>query len=65
MEQVRALPMRGVRCRDAVDQFLSTIQSANTRRGYAVALNPLVRDLDADSDVGALGPGLPAAGVPL
>lgn len=52
--QVRALPVRGVRCKDAVDQFLSTIPSATTRRGYAVELNRLVRDFGADSDVGVL-----------
>ncbi|WP_416566751.1 hypothetical protein [Nocardia testacea] len=65
MEQVRALPARGVRCRDAVDQFLSTIQSSNTRRGYVVALIPIVRDLGVDSEVGVLGAGLSAAAVPL
>lgn len=54
MGQVRALPIRGVRLKDAVDQFLSTIPSINTRRGYAVALNQLVRDFGADSDVGLL-----------
>ena len=54
MGQVRALPVRGVRLKDAVDQFLSTIPSVNTRRGYAVALNELVRDFGVDSDVGLL-----------
>ena len=54
MGQVRALSARGVRLKDAVDQFLSTIPSANTRRGYAVALNRLVSDFGADSDVGLL-----------
>ncbi|MBF6137832.1 site-specific integrase [Nocardia otitidiscaviarum] len=54
MGQVRALPVRGVRLKDAVDHFLSTIPSANTRCGYAVALNRLVSDFGADSDVGLL-----------
>ncbi|WP_316250501.1 site-specific integrase [Tsukamurella columbiensis] len=43
-----------MRLKDATDQFLSTIPSVNTRRGYAVALNQLVRDFGADSDVGVL-----------
>jgi hypothetical protein len=52
--QVRALPVRGVRLKDAVDGYLATIPSANTRRGYAIALNQLVRDFGADSDAGLL-----------
>jgi len=52
--QVRALPVRGVRLKDAVDGYLATIPSVNTRRGYAIALGQLVRDFGADSDVGLL-----------
>lgn len=54
MGQVRALPVRGVRLGDAVENYLATIPSANTRRGYAIALNQLVKDFRPDSDVGLL-----------
>ncbi len=54
MGQVRALPARGVRLKDAVANYLATVPSANTRRGYAIALDQLVRDFGADSDVGLL-----------
>ncbi|ORI20694.1 tyrosine-type recombinase/integrase [Rhodococcus sp. 1168] len=54
MGQVRALPIRGVRLADAVELYLSTISSLNTRRGYGIALRQLVRDFGADSDVALL-----------
>ncbi|WP_051163503.1 hypothetical protein [Nocardia brevicatena] len=54
MGQVRALPVRSVRLKDAVADYLATIPSTNTRRGYAIALNQLVRDFGTDSDVGLL-----------
>lgn len=44
----------GVRLGDAVTAYLATIPVANTRRGYATALNRLVADFGADSDVGLL-----------
>jgi integrase len=40
---------------DAVKIFLGTITVANTCRGYAAALDRLVRDFGADTDVALLG----------
>ncbi|WP_458687576.1 tyrosine-type recombinase/integrase [Nocardia tengchongensis] len=40
---------------DAVKIYLDTITVENTRRGYAAALNRLVRDFGADIDVALLG----------
>ncbi|WP_067893595.1 tyrosine-type recombinase/integrase [Nocardia vaccinii] len=54
MGRVRALPVQGVRLKDAVANYLATIPSSNTRRGYAIALNQLMRDFGADSEVGLL-----------
>ncbi|WP_456094008.1 tyrosine-type recombinase/integrase [Nocardia aurantiaca] len=54
--QVRAIGGRGVRLADARAAFLATIPAVNTRRGYAVALDALVRDFGPDSDVGLLEP---------
>ncbi|MEV0032805.1 hypothetical protein [Nocardia sp. NPDC050793] len=58
MGSVRTLPARttGVRLADAVKIYLGTIRAANTRRGYAAALERLVRDFGADGDVGLLDP---------
>jgi integrase/recombinase XerC/integrase/recombinase XerD len=41
---------------DAVRIFLGTITVENTRRGYAAALDRLVRDFGADADVALLDP---------
>ena len=46
----------GVRLADASKAFLSTISVANTRRGYAVVLDRLVRDFGADGNVALLDP---------
>ncbi|MGW5922216.1 tyrosine-type recombinase/integrase [Nocardia fluminea] len=56
MGVVRKLPAGagGVRLADAVRMFSATITVANTRRGYAVALDRLVADFGADTDVGLL-----------
>lgn len=51
MGDVQAIRSRGVRLGDAVTTYLATIPVANTRRGYAAALNQLVRDFGADTDV--------------
>lgn len=58
MGTVRALPTSaaGVRLADAVTVFLATIVVDNTRRGYAAALNRLVHDFGADTDVALLDP---------
>jgi len=57
MGTVSSLPARaaGVRLADAVKVFLDTIPSANTRRGYGIVLNRLVKDFGADADVMLLG----------
>lgn len=57
MAQVRRLPRRagGVRLRDAVDIFIATITVENTRSTYGVALEKLVADFGADTDVALLG----------
>src|ERR1700682_544753 len=44
----------GVRLADAVRIFLDTVASRNTRRGYAVVLNRMVRDFGADANVALL-----------
>jgi hypothetical protein len=58
MGTVRALPMSAARVRlaDAVTVFLATIVVDDTRRSYAAALNWLVRDFGADTDVALLDP---------
>jgi integrase/recombinase XerC/integrase/recombinase XerD len=58
MGAVRTLPTvaAGVRLADAVKVYLATIPAVNTRRGYAVALDRLVRDFGADGDVALLDP---------
>ncbi|MCX4099246.1 tyrosine-type recombinase/integrase [Nocardia sp. alder85J] len=57
MGTVSSLPTRaaGVRLADAAKIFLDTIPSANTRRGYGIVLNRLVKDFGADTDVMLLG----------
>jgi site-specific recombinase XerD len=56
MGTVRSLPIpvTGVRLADAVKVFLDTIPAANTRRGYGIVLNRLVRDFGADTNVALL-----------
>ncbi|MET8801044.1 site-specific integrase [Nocardia sp. NPDC004568] len=54
MGRSRAFPVRGARLADAVAAYLATIPVANTRRGYAIALNQLVTDFGADTDVALL-----------
>jgi site-specific recombinase XerC len=49
-------PTAGVRLADAAKVFLGTIPVANTRRGYAVVLDRLVRDFGADGNVALLDP---------
>jgi integrase/recombinase XerC/integrase/recombinase XerD len=44
-----------VRLADAVKVVLDTIPAANTRRGYGIVLNRLVKDFGADTDVALLG----------
>ena len=58
MGTVRTLPTptAGVRLADAAKVFLGTIPVANTRRGYAVVLDRLVRDFGADGNVALLDP---------
>lgn len=58
MGTVRALPTQSgsVRLADAVAMFLNTISVANTRRGYASALNRLVVDFGAETTVASLDP---------
>ena len=57
MGTVRTLPTpTGVRLVDAAKVFLGTIPVANTRRGYAVVLDRLVRDFGADGNVALLDP---------
>lgn len=58
MGNVRAFPApaASVRLADAVTAFLNTITVANTRRGYAIPLNRMVRDFGADSNVALLDP---------
>ena len=57
MGRVRALPSpaAGVRLADAVRIFLATITVTNTRITYATALDRLVVDFGADTDVALLG----------
>jgi integrase len=56
--EVRVLPVavQDVRLADAVKAFLDTIGPANTRRGYAVALNRLCRDFGKDGGTTKLDP---------
>lgn len=49
-------PTSGVRLADASKVFLGTISVANTRRGYAVGLDRLVRGFGADGNVALLDP---------
>jgi integrase/recombinase XerC/integrase/recombinase XerD len=57
MGTLRALPpAAGVRLADAVAAFLDTITVVNTRRGYAIALNRMVTDFGADTNVKLLDP---------
>lgn len=58
MGTVRTLPasVGGVRLADAVKTFLGTIAVANTRRGYATALDQMVREFGADTAVAGLDP---------
>lgn len=57
MAQVRRLPRpgSGVRLADAVKIYLATITVPNTRETYATALDRLVADFGADTDVALLG----------
>ncbi|WP_201298295.1 hypothetical protein [Nocardia sp. CY41] len=57
MGRVRALPRPavGVRLADAVQIYLATITVSNTRATYAAALDRLVADFGADTDVALLG----------
>ncbi|MEU0504344.1 hypothetical protein [Nocardia sp. NPDC005998] len=56
MGRVHALPTaaRSVRLADAVRIYLGTIAVANTRATYAAALDRLVADFGADTDVAQL-----------
>ena len=45
-----------VRLAEAAAEFLGTVASPNTRRGYAVALNRLCRDFGPDSSSARLDP---------
>lgn len=58
MGTVRALPTAvvGVRLADAVSTFLGTISVANTRRGYAIPLDRMVRDFGPDTNPATLDP---------
>ncbi|KXF55418.1 hypothetical protein AXA44_37825 [Rhodococcus sp. SC4] len=58
MGSVRSLPSpaRGVRLADAVKVFLGTITVDNTRETYAAALDRLVADFGADTNVALLDP---------
>ncbi|MBE3012766.1 hypothetical protein IL992_26790 [Microbispora sp. NEAU-D428] len=58
MATVRTLPVpaASVRLADAVATFLDTIAVANTRRGYEVPLDRMVRDFGADTNVAQLDP---------
>ncbi|WP_328404854.1 tyrosine-type recombinase/integrase [Nocardia sp. NBC_00403] len=58
MGAVRTLPTvaAGVRLADGVKMYLDTIPVDNTRRGYGAALDRLVRDFGADTDVALLDP---------
>ncbi|WP_328395164.1 hypothetical protein [Nocardia sp. NBC_00416] len=47
---------QSVRLADARDIYLNTVGSANTRRGYGIALAALVDGFGADSDAGLLDP---------
>jgi integrase/recombinase XerC/integrase/recombinase XerD len=49
------LPARGVRVGDAVRIYLATITVANTRTTYTAALDRLVADFGADTNVALLG----------
>lgn len=57
-DTVRALPTPAgsARLADAAAAFLDTISVANTRRSYATALNRMVRDFGADTNVAMLSP---------
>ncbi|MGQ4601379.1 tyrosine-type recombinase/integrase [Nocardia sp. R6R-6] len=57
MGRVRALPRSavGVRLADAAHIYLATITVRNTRATYAAALDRLVADFGADTDVALLG----------
>ncbi|WP_406276861.1 site-specific integrase [Nocardia sp. NBC_00881] len=56
MGRVRMLPTpaSGVRLADAVTVYLATIPAENTRETYAAALDRLVRDFGADTNVALL-----------
>src|SRR4029077_17355107 len=56
MVRVRMLPTpaSGVRLADAVGVYLATIPTENTRETYAAALDRLVRDFGADTNVALL-----------
>jgi integrase len=58
MGTVRTLPsaVGSARLADAVLTFLDTIAVVNTRRGYAIPLNRMVRDFGADANVALLDP---------
>jgi len=58
MGEVRVLPIvvTGVRLADAITAFLATIGPANTRRGYAAALNRMRKDFGVDADTARLDP---------
>lgn len=57
MGRVRMLPTAagGVRLADAVKVYLATITVQNTRETYAAALDRLVNDFGADTNVALLG----------
>ncbi|WP_446222382.1 tyrosine-type recombinase/integrase [Nocardia sp. IBHARD005] len=57
MRRIRTLPrpVTGVRLADAARIYLDTISVSNTRATYAAALDRLVADFGADTDVAVLG----------
>ncbi len=58
---VRADRLPSMRLGEAATTFLDTISVPSTRRGCAAALNRLVLDFGADTEVGALDPDRVAA----
>lgn len=48
--------MTGVPLADGITAFLATIGPANTRRGYAAALNRMPKDFGVDADTARLDP---------
>jgi len=58
MGTVRALAPQpsAAQLADAVATFLDTIAVPNTRRGYAAALQRMITDLGADTEIASLDP---------